>query len=117
VGLLNLEDVQPGMVLAGDVTDDRGRLLLRRGNALTEKHLRIFKTWGVTQIDIEGVEREEIEALALAQLDPVRLEEAQTVAKELFRHAEPTHPAVAELLRLCTLRLASARTGADTHGH
>ncbi len=50
---INADYLQQGMVLNGDVHDLNGRLMLRAGTALTEKHLHILKTWGITEADIQ----------------------------------------------------------------
>lgn len=52
--VLRLESLNPGMVLSRDVCDRKGRVLLPAGAELTEKHLRIFQTWGVVEADITG---------------------------------------------------------------
>ena len=116
MGKINLSDIQPGMKLAADVKDRAGRLLLGAGSEITEKHLKVFKIWGVTEADIEGVEKEEIVAQATAQLDPVLLAEAEQKAKQLFRHTDQTHPFIEELFRLTTLRTVRLHTEGEEYG-
>jgi len=106
MGVINIDDIQPGMVLAAPVTDRRGRVLLGAGCEITEKQLRILRMWGVIEADIQGVERAEVAAKAVTDLDPALLERAETGARRLFAHMDLSHPAVQELFRLCTLRLA-----------
>ena len=102
---ITLESAQPGMVLAGDVRDRRGRLLLPAGHELTPRALRIFRMWGVIELEVigtgpaDGAEPEE-------PIAPARLEAARGRAEQLFLHADREHPLVAELFRLATLRLA-----------
>ncbi|MCU0559503.1 MAG: hypothetical protein MUD16_04845 [Desulfobacterales bacterium] len=50
---LNLDEVKPGMTLARPVYTHPERLLLEAGRRLTEKHLRIFKTWGVAAVEVK----------------------------------------------------------------
>jgi hypothetical protein len=45
-------DLKAGMVLAEPV-QAQGRVLLSAGALVGEKHLRIFKTWGVREVVIE----------------------------------------------------------------
>jgi len=85
MGVINLEDLESGMVLAADAKARNGRVLLNAGSVLTEKHLHIFKAWGVTEADIQGVSRQDVAATAEAQADPRALERAQAVLKERFR--------------------------------
>lgn len=109
MGTINVEDVQPGMTLEKDVIDRSGRILLGTGETIRERHLRIFKMWGVMEADIRNVEREEVSAKAAALLDPVMLREAQEKLRELFRHASMQHPFNSELFQLLTFRIVKRR--------
>jgi hypothetical protein len=102
---IRLEMARAGMILASDVRDRRGRLLLPAGHETTPRALRIFRMWGVTELEVEG-----FHGAGLAEpeppIPPARLEAARRRAEELFRQADRRHPLVAELFRLATLRLA-----------
>jgi hypothetical protein len=104
MGRLNLAEIQPGMVLAADILDRNGRVLLKTGLQVTDKHLKILKQWGVTDADIRDVNREEITAAAVRHLDQEILERAEERHRELFRHTDREHPCIAELFRLSVLR-------------
>ena len=52
--ILNLDDVKPGMTLAQPVYTHQDRLLLEAGRRVSEKHLRIFKSWGVATVAVKG---------------------------------------------------------------
>ncbi len=109
MGTINVEDVQPGMILEKDVIDRSGRVLLGTGETIRKRHLRIFKMWGVTEADILNVRREEVSAKAAALLDPVMLRDAQEQVRELFRHANMQHPFNSELFQLLTFRIVKRR--------
>jgi hypothetical protein len=109
MGMINLNDVQPGMTLAQDVKDRAGRVLLTAQTELTEGHIKIFRKWGVTAADIEGVSRDEIATNALQGFDPATVEEAKARAEKLFSHADTSHPVMNELLMLCTKRLMTSK--------
>ena len=51
---LNIEDLKPGMILAQPVRNHQGVLLLEAGAKITKKNIRIFKSWGVSEIVIKG---------------------------------------------------------------
>jgi hypothetical protein len=51
---INISDARPGMVLAQDVLNMTGMVLLRKGAILTERHVKMLRTWGVTAIAVEG---------------------------------------------------------------
>ena len=54
MAIVNLSDLEAGMVLAEDVHAPQGTLLLQAGEAITKRHLTIFKTWGVLEANIVG---------------------------------------------------------------
>lgn len=109
MGRINLDDAQPGMVLDVDVTADEGRLLLAAGGTvLGEFHLRIFRMWGVAEIGVEGVTRQDAEARAREGFDAEALAAAAARVDARFRHLDRAHPLVAALARLSLERLARA---------
>jgi hypothetical protein len=112
MGKILFEALKPGMSLAGDVIERSGRVLLRAGTEITEKHLDILRKWGVTEVDAVGTTAE-TPPVDLEPVDPAILRESEEKAQGLFQHADREHPAVRELLRLCTLRIArqSLRSG------
>jgi hypothetical protein len=103
------------MTLAADVKDRNGRVLLAAGAEITEKHIRIFRMWGATGADIEGVAREQIISQAAAAIDPALLREAETQIASLFGRANKEHPAMNELFRLATLRTVEKRMKGARH--
>lgn len=104
MGLINVSDIRAGMILAGEVKDRNGRVLLASGQEITDKHLKIFKMWGVSDANIQGVAQEDVAAQDMASVDAAVYQEAEQLTKELFLHAGTTHPAMNELARLLTMR-------------
>lgn len=106
MSLLSIKNLQAGMILADDLTDRMGRLLMTRGTVFTEKHLKICQMWGVVEARIEGVYGDEINAAVLKNFDPAELAIASELVNKRFCHNDMEHPAVRELVRLCILRTA-----------
>ncbi|MCU0590655.1 MAG: hypothetical protein MUC57_04190 [Desulfobacterales bacterium] len=52
--ILNLEDVKPGMTLAQAVRNHQDQLLLDGGRRITEKSIRVFKSWGIRRVAVNG---------------------------------------------------------------
>jgi hypothetical protein len=105
VPIINIDHLAPGMMLRSSVCDRSGRMLLPGGNELTEKHLRIFRTWGIIEADIEGDDSGEIASpLSGNDVDPVRLAEAKAAIAGLFVHNDVEHPAIMELMRISIQR-------------
>ncbi len=114
MGRLNLDEISPGMILASDVLDRSGRVLLKTGLQVTEKHLTILKQWGITDADILGVDRDEINAKTIESFDKDVLTACETEKRELFHHADMAHPINQELFRLSVLRSMKRKAGVAT---
>lgn len=106
MAVINACDLVPGMVLAGDIILPNGRKLLPKGAVIEEKHLRIFKAWGVTEANVEGADRADMEAKASEAVEPLALEYAQAICDMYFPHDADEHPASREIKRLTMLAMA-----------
>jgi hypothetical protein len=53
MGLLPIDDLKPGMVLATPVRNHQGQLLLDAGRKVMAKHVHIFKAWGIRRVDVK----------------------------------------------------------------
>ena len=51
---VNILDLKTGMVLAQPVRNHQGVLLLDAGTKITKKNIRIFKSWGVSEVTVNG---------------------------------------------------------------
>ncbi len=103
MGMVPIDNLETGMTLASDVKDSTGRLLLGEGTELTQKHLMIFRTWGVEEADIAGIDDVDRSVQLPAEITQGQLEEAEQDLAPLFRHAGLNHPAIRELLRLAAI--------------
>jgi hypothetical protein len=108
VSLVPIDNLVPGMVLRTAVCDRLGRLLLPEAAELSEKHLKIFRTWGIAEVDVVGSSHEGASTPPATdpQIDPERLARAEADVLPRFVHADTEHPAVRELMRLCIEREA-----------
>jgi hypothetical protein len=84
MGLLNTHDLKAGMVLAQDVTNQHGNVLLGKGSELSEKHIGVLRAWGVTEVDVEGVDREQVEREEVQGLPPEAVESIEEELQGLF---------------------------------
>jgi len=99
VAILQLDELEPGMVLASDAAHLSGRILLRAGVTLTDHHLKVFRTWGLNEADIEGADPESLHEQKLAAADPAVVEKERAAMSERFHHADRSHPMIDELFR------------------
>jgi len=54
MGIVSVDKIKPGMILEKPVTTIQGKMLLPPGTVITDRHLFIFKSWGINGADIEG---------------------------------------------------------------
>lgn len=109
---ISRRDVKAGMVLAEDVNNPRGQLLIAAGTVLTEKHISALQLWGVSFLHIEGPEGEESTDTA-----PLISEEALMRAKEqavaAYQHNKDrlAHPFLKCLVQQSIIRFATENPG------
>ena len=51
---VGIDEIKPGMILAHPVKNSQGVLLLDAGAKISKKNIRIFKSWGVTEVTVKG---------------------------------------------------------------
>jgi len=85
------------MVLAADVQDRQGRILLKSGVELSEKHIRMLETWGITMIEIQG---EQAEAKPMDKFSEQEISEAQGLADQRFQTSNQAMPVIQHLKTL-----------------
>ena len=116
MGIINIEDVKLGMTLAGDLKDRSDTVILSAGAEITDRSIRVFKAWGITEVDVEGVDQAELTTAASARVDPALLQEAEASAENFFRHANSDHPAMDRLRRIFIQRYIRQQSDSDQHG-
>ena len=107
-----VQSLKPGRVLAADVKNAHGQLLIKKAMEVTEKHLRVLKSWGVVEVQVEGDPSDTTDELVVEQFSPEILEQARTEVLARMRHNSIEHPAIDELVRLGVQRRARQLTGA-----
>jgi HD-like signal output (HDOD) protein len=101
MAMIHINKLEPGMVLADEVRDLSGRLLLGKGKTVQPDHFRVFKIWGVTEINIRGNNGGKEEAKP--NLDPEQIEKIKESTLQVFSHNDLNHPAIKEIFRLSVL--------------
>jgi putative nucleotidyltransferase with HDIG domain len=92
------DKLKPGQILAEEVRDINGRLLLASGNEIQTNHIRIFKIWGISEVNVAGVTngKDKIDP----ELDSELVEQAKESMMVLCRHVDMEHPAIKEIYKL-----------------
>ena len=86
------------MILEEEVRDINGRLLLKKDKKIQLSHIRIFKIWGVTEVNIQGNNGNKNPAASVAS--PERVEKIKENTKNVFRFVDLEHPAIKEIFRI-----------------
>ena len=98
MGKIHINKLKPGMVLDEEVRDISGRLILKKGKNIQPANIRIFKIWGVTEVNIRG--NNGSKNTSDGNLDPDKIAKIKDNTQNLFRHADLEHPALKEIFRI-----------------
>ncbi|MCK5010582.1 MAG: hypothetical protein KAS98_08860 [Deltaproteobacteria bacterium] len=84
MGVISVNDLKEGMVLACEVSNKHGNILLGRGDTLNEKHIMLLKSWGITEADIEGFNKNQVEEREREALSTDTMASIEENLKDLF---------------------------------
>lgn len=107
MGTILIDNLAAGMIVAHDVCDRSGRLLLGAGVELNDKYLRMLRAWGIMEVPI--AEQQE-GAPNCDEIVSQQLQAREAELRPLFRNVNLAHPAMGELFRLCLLRKPTHET-------
>ena len=106
MGTVHIDNLTPGMLLESDVHDRNGRLLLGAGAELTEKNIYVFRTWGIIEADVCGVETPAGNSQEIT-VNPELWAAREAHVKPHFRYNDLEHPCIKELIRILVLQRGS----------
>jgi HD-like signal output (HDOD) protein len=110
------DKLKPGQILAEEVRDINGRLLLASGNEIQSNHIRIFKIWGISEVNVAGTSHGKDESEP--HLDPELLEQAQESTRFIFSHLDIEHPTIKEIFKIAVqYRCRNNLVGTDCNLH
>jgi HD-like signal output (HDOD) protein len=98
MGIIHINKLKPGMVLDEEVRDINGRLLLKKDKQIQSAHIRIFKIWGITEVNIRGSNSNK--EASDSSVAPEQIEKIKESTLDQFRHADLDHPAIKEIFRI-----------------
>ena len=102
---LTLNKLEPGMRLTADVCDKKGRLLLARGCELESRHLIIFRTWGISSVEVSSGETQ-MDLPEAGDVSVAQIVRARQQLLPLYRHNKLEDPLIAALFKLAVTRKA-----------
>lgn len=98
--------LSPGLILSQDVKDQQGRLLAPAGQQITRKLIRVFKIWGIGDIQTQHPADQGEEAVQDSFVPEDIRQEAEQVTKHRFQYNDLNEPIVEELFRISSQRKA-----------
>jgi len=113
VSNIHIEDLHEGMIVKGEVRDPRGRVILEANSVLTIRHIKTFKSWGITAVEICDVGSNADSPKEKKNDLPEALKEEMS---QLFRYANPKSEVVRELFRVCVKRKLNREKEGGTSG-
>jgi hypothetical protein len=96
MGIISVDNIESGMILADKVYTSKRMMLLPEGVTLTDAHLVTFKTWGITEVNVEG----DTGGGESGELSPEELEELQKELSFIFKHNDLTTPLIKKIFEL-----------------
>jgi hypothetical protein len=111
---VRINSLREGMTLAQDVKDMNGRLLLRQGVSLLERHITLFKSWGVTEVELLDGSSGGAESAVTGDSKQDSQEQLRLAAKakaeeqlhKIFSANNLSDPMISEFFTLCVARKA-----------
>ena len=100
---VKLDSVTEGMVVTADVKNMDEMLLIPAGCELTARHVKILRTWGISEIQVDGAENDSTTLLKIA---PEMLQRLEAELKKIFWEFDPENPVQREIFKLALRRRA-----------
>ncbi|MFP4084153.1 MAG: HDOD domain-containing protein [Desulfonatronovibrio sp.] len=105
----DVQDLVPGLILAGDVVTPNGRLLLPRGIVLADRHISYLKKWGIARVNI--LEKKGSQSQG-DEIKKIITEEVEGFLSPIYSRNDFQHPVVRLVYHLGVERLVDkALTG------
>nr|WP_321502824.1 HDOD domain-containing protein [uncultured Dethiosulfovibrio sp.] len=104
MALIRVDKLKEGMVVKKDVTAPTGRFIMASGATIESRHLKLLKSWGVIEVEVEGDDEPD----RMPQIPPMsRSDLTRGVAylDHLFSICGRGTPVLKELSRAATIRV------------
>lgn len=96
---IKVTQLEIGQQLREDAVNTSGRLLLKAGTTIEAKHMEVFRTWGVVEVDIVGDDlNKDTSNISFSALPPEIKEQIKRELKLQFSHNDFKHPLIKELV-------------------
>lgn len=113
MSLLRINKLEKGMRIKSDVIAPSGRFILSAGSLVEDRHIRIFKSWGVVEVRVEQDSPPETLSKA-SPLSAANMTKVLAYIDHLFSLCDAGTPVVKELRRIATVRIIKKVLDHDT---
>lgn len=100
-----MDSVCEGMIVAADVKNMDDMLLIPAGCELSARHIKVLRTWGIAEIQVDG---EEQASTTMMKIAPEVLERLEAELRKQFWSLDPESEAQKEVFNLALRRRARA---------
>jgi len=100
-----VDDLMEGMILANDLVTPKGRFILAEGAILQSNHLKILKSWGITEAEIVD-DSYSAKPEPKLEVDEKSARTAEDFLRQKFAVVDLEHEMLAELFRQSHLHLS-----------
>jgi len=111
MGLVYIDDIKPGMKLEKDLVCPNGRFLLGAGAVFELKHVKIARSWGITEAHIEGEDKESLDSAAESAFSKEVISAAEKILSMNYKNCDMSVEVMAEVYRLNKLKTAARIAG------
>jgi hypothetical protein len=99
--IVSIDKLAAGQQTTEDVLSPQGMLICKAGQTISEKHLKAFKAWGVTEVNVVGQDsQEEMEGDLDNMAEEMSSPEVMEEIERLFSKTDLNDPVIAELHQL-----------------
>ena len=99
---LRIEELKPGMILDAAVCNLDRHLLLGAGAVISDRHIRLFQTWGILEVEVRAAEAPPTDGPA--PFDPQAGERADREVCQVLVHQVMDSPLMREMRRILVAR-------------
>lgn len=103
---IRVESLKVGLIVAADVKNMDGMLLMPKGASLGERQIGILQAWGVTEVEVEASEGLNEEVDPLARLPAELLAKITQEIKSFFWDPDESNPVFVEVFKQLLARKA-----------
>ncbi|MCK5149066.1 hypothetical protein KAR48_20085 [bacterium] len=100
MSIVKVAQLVEGMQVIHPVINHRGQVIIEAGQCITAKHLRIFRMWGVTEVNIQGDKGKADPDIVINNIPQEIIDNARTHVKNRFCHTDFKHPAIRALAKI-----------------